>query len=291
MYFLKSFLLITFLHLTSLTNLSLAGEDDASVAPAGSYLFRFYPKLYLTSAFFSDKGRSLNRDDITMLIYIESPLHVQYGLTKTLSIGGILPLGYTYEEVNPSIREKPISRIALREIWLTVQHRWLTVPFVAASSLRLKLPLASKTDQEDGLRIGDGQIDIYPAYLFSYYSKKRYWYTNIKIGYKYRFKKDELKPFDELNLNVVTGYELIPEFQLRFFILADLTAFRNGDFTALDSTEFRFFHNEGSLHTWGYGISLWPRPTLRLELVTAGDWSGRNQFRGIRWMVGIVKIN
>lgn len=264
-----------------------AGEFDASVAPDGRYLLRLNPKIYFTSAYFSDDGKPANLDTVTGLLYFEVPVHVQYGLSGALSVGVIVPLGWTYQEIRSDIRPDPIHRLAIRELWLTVQHRWLTLPFVSSSSLRIKIPLSKKKDWEDGLRIGDGQVDVYAIYYFDYFSKTRYWYTELMIGYKYRFKTGKIKPLDELNFKSQLGYELIPDLQVRFFIYADLTEFQNGKF---EEDTLEFFEQEGRLRSFGYGLSLWPRPSLRLEMATGGDWFGRNQYRGMRWMVGITKI-
>lgn len=264
-----------------------AGEFDASVAPDGRYLLRLNPKIYFTSAYFSDDGKPANLDTVTGLLYFEVPVHVQYGLSGALSVGVIVPLGWTYQEIRSDIRPDPIHRLAIRELWLTVQHRWLTLPFVSSSSLRIKIPLSKKKDWEDGLRIGDGQVDVYAIYYFDYFSKTRYWYTELMIGYKYRFKTGKIKPLDELNFKSQLGYELIPDLQVRFFLYADLTEFQNGKF---EEDTLEFFEQEGRLRTFGYGLSLWPRPSLRLEMATGGDWFGRNQYRGMRWMVGITKI-
>lgn len=264
-----------------------AGEFDASVAPDGRYLLRLNPKIYFTSAYFSDDGKPANLDTVTGLLYFEVPVHVQYGLSGALSVGVIVPLGWTYQEIRSDIRPDPIHRLAIRELWLTVQHRWLTLPFVSSSSLRIKIPLSKKKDWEDGLRIGDGQVDVYAIYYFDYFSKTRYWYTELMIGYKYRFKTGKIKPLDELNFKSQLGYELIPDLQVRFFLYADLTEFQNGKF---EEDTLEFFEQEGRLRSFGYGLSLWPRPSLRLEMATGGDWFGRNQYRGMRWMVGITKI-
>lgn len=264
-----------------------AGEFDASVAPDGRYLLRLNPKIYFTSAYFSDDGKPANLDTVTGLLYFEVPVHVQYGLSGALSVGVIVPLGWTYQEIRSDIRPDPIHRLAIRELWLTVQHRWLTLPFISSSSLRIKIPLSKKKDWEDGLRIGDGQVDVYAIYYFDYFSKTRYWYTELMIGYKYRFKTGKIKPLDELNFKSQLGYELIPDLQVRFFLYADLTEFQNGKF---EEDTLEFFEQEGRLRSFGYGLSLWPRPSLRLEMATGGDWFGRNQYRGMRWMVGITKI-
>ena len=264
-----------------------AWEFDANVAPGGRWLMKFYPKIYYTSAYFSDEGKSLNLDSVTGLLYMELPPHLQYGITDKLSVGAIVPLGWTYQEVKPEIREDPISRWALREIRLTVQHRWIAFGLISSSSVRIKIPLMDKKDWEDGLGVGDGQVDIYPAYYFDYFNKKYSLYTETGIGYKYRLKSGDVKPFDEWNFRCVLGRELMPVGQIRFFLYTDLTAFRNGDYGEIDG---KFFQQEGSLHTFGYGVSLWPRPTMRLEIVTGGDWSGRNRYRGMRWMIGIAQI-
>ena len=159
--------------------------------------------------------------------------------------------------------------------------------FTSSSSLRIKIPLADKKEFEDGLRIGDGQVDLYPVYYFDYFSRNHYWFSELALGYKYRFKSGDEKPFDEGNARLHLGYELIPDFRMRFFLIADLTKFLNGDFPGPDRP---FHQHEGSLHAFGYGMSLWPRPSMRLEITTTGDWSGRNQYRGMHWLVGIAKI-
>jgi hypothetical protein len=273
-------LLITPVHIS-------AQEFGASVAPAGGYVVRVYPKLFYTSAYFSEEGKALNLQPVTGLLYAEAPVHIQYGLTGSLSIGGILPLGWTYQESRPDVREHPLDRLTVRECWLTVQHRWLAFPVISSSSLRIKIPLSTKKDWEDGLRIGDGQVDIFPVYYFDYFSRARYWYTELALGYKYRFGTSEVKPPDELNFRALLGYELVSALQLRLFAYADLTRFRNGH---VKKAGVDLVEQDGSLHTFGYGISLWQRPTMQVYLSTAGDWSGRNQYRGMRWTVGITKI-
>lgn len=260
-------------------------EFEASVAPDGKYVLRIYPKFFFTSAYFSDEGRAFNLPGVTGLLYFELPVQVQYGVTGSLSIGAILPVGWAYQEETE--REDSVNRVAVRELWLTVQHRWLTFPFISSSSVRFKIPLAEKKDWEDGLRVGDGQIDIYPVYHFDYFSNELFWYLQFSVGYRYRFKKDDVKPLDELNFYAQGGYELFPDLRMRFFIYTDLTKFMNGEFPG---EEHEFFEQEGSLHTFGYGVSLWPRPTFRIEVMTGGDWSGRNQYRGIRWAIGATKI-
>jgi len=264
-----------------------AQEFGASVAPEGRYLLKIYPKIFFTNAYFSDEGKALNLETITGLLYFELPVQVQYGLTGSISIGVILPLGWTYREAQPYIRRHPIDRLTVRELWLTVQHKWWTLPFISSSSLRIKIPLAKKDDWEDGLRIGDGQVDVYPVYYFDYFSKTRWWYTELTIGYKYRFKSGNIKPFDELNFKSLLGYELWPKPQMRFFIYTDLTRFRNGEF---GENNLEFFEQEGSLHTFGYGVSFKPFPLMQMYIATGGDWSGRNQYRGMRWILGITQI-
>jgi hypothetical protein len=260
-------------------------EFEASTAPDGQYLLKVYPNFYFTSAYFNDDGKAMNLPDVTGLLYFELPVYVQYGVTGSFSVGAILPIGWTYQETEE--REDPNSRLAVRELWLTLQHRWITKPFVSSSSIRIKLPLADKEEWEDGLRIGDGQVDILPAYHFEYLSPSHYWFINMSIGYKYRFKTSEYKPLDELKFYVRGGYELFADLKMRFFLYADMTRFMNGEYHGDD---LQFFEHDGCLHSYGYGISLWPRPTFRVEFVTGGDWSGRNQYRGIRWLIGVTKV-
>ena len=262
-----------------------ATQFEASLAPRGRYLLKFYPKFFFTSAFFSADGKARHLPGITGLLYFELPVQVQYGVTGSLSVGAVLPVGWSYQEED--LRPDAVNNFTVRDFWITVQHRWLTFPFVSSSSLRVKIPAVDKKEWENGLRVGDGQVDVYPAYHFDYFDQKRYWYVQASVGYKYRFKKGGKKPFDELNFYSRAGYELFSDLRMRFFLYADLTDFRNGEFSG---QTLEFFENEGSLHHFGYGVSMWPRPTFRLELTTGGDWSGSNQYRGIHWTVGCAKI-
>lgn len=262
-----------------------AREFEASVAPDGRFLVKMYPKFFFTSAYFSDEGRACNLPGVTGLLYFELPLQVQYGLTGSLSIGAVLPVGWVYQE--EELREDPLMRLHVRELWLTIQHRWLTFPFVSSSSVRIKVPLADKKDWEDGLRIGDGQVDVFPIYHFDYFSESMFWYVEFSIGYKYRLKSDDYKPLDELRFHARGGYELFQDLQMRFYLFADLTKFSNGEYPRQDR---KFFQHDGTLHSFGYGVSLWPRPEFRVELTTGGDWSGSNQYRGIRWTIGVSRI-
>lgn len=261
-------------------------QFEASVAPEGRYLVKLHPSFFFTSAFFTEDGKAHSMCDVTGLLYFELPVQVQYGVTGSLSAGAILPVGWTYQEEKE--RADPIHRLAVRELWLTLQHRWLTFPFVSSSALQVKIPLAKKRSWEDGLRIGDGQIDVYPAYHFDYFSSSHFWYIQASVGYKYRFEdEDGEKPFDEVKLYAKGGYELLRDLRMRFFVYADLADFRNGKY-ADDNRSF--FEREGSLHAFGYGVSFWPRPSFRMEFTTGGDWSGRNRYRGIEWRVGYAKI-
>jgi hypothetical protein len=262
-----------------------AVEYEASTAPDGSYLLKVYPKFFYTSAHFSAGGRALNMTDVTGLLYFELPVHLQYGITKSFSIGTILPLGWTYQEEEE--RQDPVSRLTVREFWITLKYRWLTVPVISSSSVRIKVPLADKKSWEDGLRIGDGQVDVYPLLHLDYFNNTLYWYVMMTAGYKYRFKTGETKPFDELTFHGRAGYELFPDLRMRFYLYTNLTEFMNGDFS---DEELEFFEKEGNLHEFGYGVSLWPRPTFRVDLTTGGDWSGTNQYRGMRWGLGFTKI-
>jgi hypothetical protein len=277
-------MLILLCLLTALAPAPLNGQEfSASTPPKGRYLLRVFPKAFFTSAYFSNDGRALNLDRTTGLLYVEMPVQVQYGVTGALAVGAIVPLSWTYQEVRPEIRKDPVHRLAVREFWLTVQHRWLALPFISSSSLRIKIPLADKEAWEDGLRVGDGQVDVYPAYYFDYYSIEHYWFAELTLGYKYRFRSGDIKPFDEMNFRSVVGFELWGRPKMDVFLFADLTRFRNGDYGETDV----FFEKEGSLHTFGYGVSFEPYPLSQIYIDTAGDFSGRNRYRGMRWTVGL----
>jgi hypothetical protein len=172
----------------------------------------------------------------------------------------------------------------VREVWLTLQHRWLTIPFISSSSIRVKIPLSDKEEWEDGLRIGDGQVDVFPVYYFDYFSQEHYWFAELALGYKYRFKRGAFKPHDELNVRAIVGFEIWGRPKMDVFVLADLTRFRNGEY---DASNPAFFEEEGSLHTLGYGVSFEPYPLGQIYIETAGDFSGRNRYRGMRWTAGI----
>jgi hypothetical protein len=263
-----------------------AQEFGASTPPENRFFLRVFPKAFFTSDRFSDEGKAVNLNTVTGLLYVEVPVQVQYGVTGSLAVGAIVPFGWTYQEVEPGIRRDPIHRFAVREIWLTVQHRWWTLPFISSSSLRIKIPLSDKEEWEDGLRIGDGQIDLYPSYFFDYFSEEHYWFAELALGYKYRFKSGSIKPSDELNLRSVLGFELWAPPKMEVFVFADLTRFRNGDYGEADRM---FFEEDGSLHTLGYGVSLETDSLVQIYLETAGDFSGRNRYRGMRWTVGLRK--
>jgi hypothetical protein len=262
-----------------------AREFEASTAPDGKFVTKMFPKFFFTSAYFDDDGKVRNLADVTGLLYIELPVQIQYGITGWLSVGAVVPVGITYQE--EEARDDPIGRFAVREVWLTLQHRWLTFPFISSSSLRVKIPIQDKKSWEDGLRIGDGQIDLFPVYHFDYFNRTIHCYLQFSAGYKFRLKKDDYKPLDEIRFYSRAGFELFSDLQMRFFLFADMTKFTNGEYPG-DSRPF--FEEEGSLYTFGYGMSLWPRPTFRFEISTGGDWSGKNQYRGIRWIIGATKI-
>ena len=171
-----------------------AMEYEASTAPDGKYVLKVFPKFYFTSAYFDDTGKARNLPDVTGLLYFELPIQVQYGVTGSLSLGAVLPIGISYMEEES--RDDPRIKFGVREVWLTAQHRWLSCPVVSSFSLRLKMPLMDKAEWEDGLRIGDGQVDILPIYHFDYFNKSHFWYVQFSACYKYRFKKGNVKPLD-----------------------------------------------------------------------------------------------
>lgn len=263
----------------------LAAEFEASTVPDGAWLVKIFPTFYYTSAYFSPDGRALNMDKVSGLLYFELPVHVQYGVTGAFSVGTIIPLGWTYEEEED--RAESVDRFTVREMWFTLKYRLLTVPLIASPSLRVKVPLAEKKSWEDGLRIGDGQVDLFPICHLDYFDQTRYWYVQISGGYKYRFKKETIKPFDEVIFSGRAGYELFPDLRMRLYLCTNLTRFINGDYPEENR---KFFEKEGDLHRFGYGISLWPRPTFRVEVTTSGDWSGTNRYRGMWWGLGFTKI-
>lgn len=262
-----------------------ASEMEASTAPQGAYLIKIYPKFYYTSAYFDGQGKARNLPDVSGLLYFELPIQVQYGITGRLSIGALLPLGWTYEELDVEGTNR--SRLAIREMWVSGQYRALTFPLIVSVSTLVKIPLADKEPWEDGLRIGDGQVDVFPVAHFEYDDQTRYWYVQMSTGYKYRFERRGTKLFDEIRFYGQGGYELFPDLRMRFYLFADLTKFVNGEFPGGGT---QFFQHKGDLHNFGYGVSLWPRPTFRVEISTGGDWSGTNQYRGIRWELGFTKI-
>jgi hypothetical protein len=261
-----------------------AQEYQASTPPAGRFFLRVFPEVFFTNAYFNEDGKAVNLDSVTGLLHAELPLNLQYGVTGALAVGAILPVTFTYQEVEPRIRSDAIHRFWLPEGWLTLQYRFWTLPFIASAGLKVKIPLMDKEDWEDGLRIGDGQVDLAPVLHVDYQSPTRYWFVRLTAGYKYRFKSGSEKPFDEWNLRTLLGFELWDRPKIDLFGFADLTAFRNGDY---GSEDLRFFEQEGSLHTLGYGMSMEPYPMGQIYIETAGDFSGRNRYRAMRWRVGL----
>ncbi len=268
-----------------LTSNPAAREFEASTAPDKKFVLKLFPKIYFASAYFNDSGKMTQIPNVPGILYAELPVHVQYGVTGSFSVGGILPLGMTYQE--EVTRADPVARFTVREVWLTLQHRWLTFPFISSSSLQIKLPLRDKKNWEDGLKIGDGQIDLFPVFHSGYFNQSKHFYLQYSAGYKFRLKNKDYKPHDEIKLYSLAGIELFSELQVRFFMFSDLTWFRNGEYPGRNVP---FFEQEGYLATLGYGVSLWPRPTFRIEVETAGDLVGRNHYRGIRWIIGTTKI-
>jgi hypothetical protein len=264
---------------------SAAREFEASTAPDKKFVLKLFPKFYFASTYFGDDGKARHIPNVPGLLYAELPVQIQYGVTGSFSVGAVLPLGMTYQE--ELTRADPVGRFALREAWLTLQHRWLTFPFISSSSIRIKLPLQDKKNWEDGLKVGDGQIDIFPVFHSDYFNQEKHFYCQFSAGYKFRLKTGGYKPFDEIRLYSRAGIELFSELQVRFFLSSDLTWFKNGEYPRPNPP---FFEQDGYLTTIGYGVSLWPRPTLRLEVATAGDLVGRHHYRGIRWIIGTTKI-
>jgi hypothetical protein len=262
-----------------------AMEFEASTAPDNRYVIKVYPHFFYTSAYFTGEGKASNLDETSGLLHFRVPANIQYGITGAFSIGGVVPIDWTYREEDDS--PETVDRLTIHELWVTMQYRCLTCPFIVAASLRTKIPLAGKEPWEDGLRIGDDQIDLFPVAHFDYFSSTHYWYVQLASGYKYRFKKGEVKPHDEFRFYLRGGYELFPDLRMRFYLYADLTQFINGEYPEED---LKFYEKDGDLHTFGYGVSLWPRPTFRVDITTGGDWSGTNRYRGMHWIIGFTKI-
>ena len=262
-----------------------AGEFEASTAPDGGYLLQVFADFYYASAYFTEQGCAHNLTDVMGLLNLRVPVWTQYGITGAFSIGAMLPFDWVYSEVEDS--PDGISRFTVHEFWATFQYRYLTCPFLGALSLRVKVPLVDKKAWYNGLRIGDGQLDLFPVGHLDYFSATHYWYVQLAAGYKYRFKKGEVKPHDEVQFYGQGGVELFPELRMRFYLFTDLIEFVNGSYPGED---LKFYEKDGDLHVFGYGVSLWPRPTVRVEMNTAGDWSGTNRYRGMRWSLAITKV-
>jgi hypothetical protein len=264
-------------------------EFEASTAPDGSLLLETYACFFYTSAHFDQNGYSRNLEETTGLLIFRVPVSLQYGVTGAFSVGGILPVDVVYGEAYFEDEDRPLerSRFTVHEVWLTLQYKYITCPFLGAVSLRAKVPLAKKYDWYDGLRVGDGQVDLFPVLHLDYFSRTHYWFIKTALGYKYRFKKDDIKPHDEMRFFAQGGVELFPELKMRLFLLMDLIKFNSGSYPYED---LKFYEKNGDLHAFGYGLSMWPRPTVRIEIATAGDMSGRNRYRGMYWTVGVTKI-
>ena len=68
MYSLKIIVLSLFIALAIFPASSYGEEWEASVPPVKKYLFKFYPKIFFTSAFFSEEGKALNLPKVTGLL-------------------------------------------------------------------------------------------------------------------------------------------------------------------------------------------------------------------------------
>ena len=134
----------------------LESQDfGASPPPKGSVALKVFPKIFFAAAYFEDDGRVFNLTETSGIRYLEFPVQVQYGLTGSLALGAIVPFGWTHQVQGADLEEKGVSfgRFTVREFWLTLQHRWWTLPFISSSALHVKIPLADKHPWEDGLRI------------------------------------------------------------------------------------------------------------------------------------------
>lgn len=264
-------------------------EFEASTAPKGGVVLETHAYFFYASAYFDQNGYSRNLEETTGLLIFRVPVYVQYGVTGGFSVGGMLPIDVVYGEAYFEDEDRVLerSRFTVHEFWINLQYKFLTSPFLAAVSLRTKVPLAEKYDWYDGLRVGDGQVDLFPVVHIDYFSRTHYWFIQTAFGRKYRLKKGDIKPHDELRFCAQGGVELFPELKMRMFLLADLIKFSKGSYPYED---LEFYEKDGDLQSFGYGVSLWPRPTIRIEIATAGDLSGKNRYRAMYWTVGFTKI-
>jgi hypothetical protein len=274
---------LLFALMPAFSQICTAREFDASTIRRGEHLLKIYPEILFTSAGFDSEGRSIIFPETSGLTRVELRFGMYRGITDNLMAGIILPLGYTRKTYSPHLHRGRDTCIGWREIWLLIQHQWIRLPVISSSSLRVKIPITDEKPFEKGLSIGGGQIDLYPVYYFDMPPRHgRSIYFKSQIGYKYRIKKGDTKPSDEFKAILESGYELIPEVRLRLFTFSDYTRFFGGKVKGE-----RTLGTSGYVYTIGYGVEIWPRPGWSMEMSTGGDLMGKNQFRGMTWVIGM----
>ncbi|MGD9141653.1 MAG: hypothetical protein PVJ42_08950 [bacterium] len=266
-----------------------AMEFEASTPPKGGLVLETHASFYYASAYFDQHGYVRNLEETTGLLVFRVPVYVQYGVTSAFSVGGMVPIDLVYGEAYFEDEDRPLerSRFTVHEFWINLQYKFLTSPFLVSVSMRTKVPLAEKYDWYDGLRVGDGQVDLFPVVHLDYFSRTHYWFIQTAYGHKYRLKNGDINPHDESHFHALGGVELFPELKMRMFLLTDIIRFKKGSYPYED---LEFYEKDGNLNSFGYGVSLWPRPTIRIEIATAGDLWGENRYRGMYWTVGFTKI-
>jgi len=277
----RTVILVVSLAVVSASGLSpsdcTAVQFDASAPPQGAWYFKMYPRFFVTSAHFDDSAKAINLAHVSQITYIDTPLEIYYGVTPSFMAGVLLPLGYLRESY---IAPGSSSTTRLGNPWLIVKHQFWSEVVCAASSLRIKLPIAEADPLGEGLDTDDKQIDLYPVYYIDWQmSLGTYIYG--QIGYKYRMKHDDIKPSDELRLVVETGYAIVPGI-VRMFTFSDFTKFFAG--TVDDEVDEL---SSGYLYRIGAGVRFFVGRNVRVEVFTNADPMGRNQFRGIGGCLGI----
>ena len=250
---------------------------DASVPPKGAWYVKTYPKFFATSAHFNDSGRAISLAGVSQMTYIDTPLEIYYGVSPSLMAGVMLPLGYVREAYDLAGSS---SATRLGNPWLIVKHQFWSEVVVAASSLRIKIPITEADALLAGFDRDDKQIDLYPIYYMDWQMSLGT-YVYGQIGYKYRMKNGDVKPSDELKLVVETGYAIVPGI-VRMFTFSDFTKFFAGNVDG-ETDEL----SSGYLYRIGAGVRFFVGRNLRVEVFTNADPLGRNQFRGIGGCLGI----
>jgi hypothetical protein len=259
----------------------LAGQFDASAIPGGAFYLKIHPRIFVTSARFDDSGKAVNLIHVSQLSYVDNQFELYYGITNSLMAGTLLPVGYIRESY---AAEESSCITKVKNPWIIIKHQFWSEVVLAASSLRVKLPI-TEVEPEEGLDMDDKQVDIYPVYYFDWQMSLLPTYIYGQIGYRYRMEnKDQIKPSDELKLLVETGYAIVPGI-VRMFTYSDYTRFFGSE-TDGERNEL----SEGYLYTIAAGVRFRLGRDLLVEVLTNANPFGRNQFRGVGGHVGIKYV-